>query len=348
MRRRITTVLLFTLTSFCALADQKAEIQQQIDSIAPKQLSAVLVQQDGKLLFESYYNGTSQDDLHNIRSASKTLTSLMFGIAIGRGLFDSVDDRVLPVFDDYSPQYNHTVKQNMRFFDLLSMTNPLECDDWNSFSVGNEERMYMRRDWVEFFLDLPLRGHAPWELPPEQQPYGRDFAYCTAGVSITAAAIETKAKQGLDKFAHDTLFSYLGIDKVIWPQSPTGIVQGGGGLEIRPLDLLKIGQLMLNKGKWESRQLVPSKWIKQSWTAYSQALEDRQVDYGLLWWIFSFEINGKTITTYAAAGNGGNYLFVAPELNLTAVITSTAYNKPYMHQQSQQIFEQAILSNLAE
>lgn len=332
-----------------ANADDSLNISSKISELKPQQLSSVLVMHNNKLVHESYYNGAGADELHDIRSASKTFTGLMFGRAIADGYFGSEHDKVLPIFNEHQPfLYPSDVKSNMTFFDLLSMTNPLECDDMNEISAGQEEKMYLTRDWIAFFLNLPARANPPWETPMDKQPFGRDFAYCTAGISVAAAAIEYASKRRLSDYTKEALFAPLGIVDSEWPYSATGITQGGGGVRIKPKDLIKIGQLVLNKGSWSGKQLIPSSWIEKSLASYSESMPELNATYGITWWRFPFDINGKVVDSFAAAGNGGNYLFVVPELKVTAVITATAYNTRYMHQQTQAIFANVILPALLQ
>ncbi len=346
LETRSFTACLLVLAGLAHASNDKQQIGVKIAALKPQKLSSVLVMHNDQLLHESYYNDTSAEDLHDIRSASKTLTSLMFGRAIADGYFQSEKDKVLPIFKGVQVSHLTTEKSAMTFFDLLSMTNPLECDDMNDLSAGHEEKMYLTKDWVHFFLNLPERANPPWETPIAKMPYGRDFAYCTAGISVTAAAIEIAAKQRLSDYTKAALFQPLGISESEWLYNGKGITQGGGGLKIKPRDLLKIGQLILHKGKWSGKQLVPEAWIEKSLQSYSLAMPDMNATYGLSWWRFPFTVNGKTIDSFAAAGNGGNYLFVVPELNATAVITATAYNTRYMHQQTHAIFANAILPAL--
>lgn len=343
--------LIFSITLGLSPWLQAAEplaIQADIEALKLQKMAGILVQQHNQLLYEQYFNGSSARALHDIRSASKSVTSLLFGMALQQQLFTSEQDLVLPVFADYQPLLFATkAKTAMTFFQLLSMTNPLECNDWTEYSAGNEERMYLQADWLSFVLNLPERGHAPWEKAPADQPYGRDFAYCTAGVFLTGAAIERKTKMKLSDYAQQQLFTPLGIHEVSWPYSPKGLIQGGGGLKIKAPDLLKIGQLMLNKGQWQGKSLVSADWLQKSFTPYSEAMSEMHADYGLTWWIFSYPINGKTIKAYAAAGNGGNYLFVIPAYNATVVTTSSAYNTHYMHRQIHQLMQTVILPALS-
>lgn len=319
----ITFGFAFACKAAIAYADT-TDIEAKVEAMEPKQLSAVLVMQDNKMVYEQYYNGSSANQLHDIRSASKTFTGLMFGVAIEDGLFDSADEKVLSVFEEnQSLLYPSEQKSQMTFFDLLTMTNPLECDDMNSFSAGNEEKMYLTYDWVSFFLNLPARGNPPWEKPMVQQKYGRDFSYCAAGISITAGAIEKRSGMRFSDYTQEKLFDSLGISTVEWPYSEAGMTQGGGGVEITAKDLIKIGQLVLQKGLWHNVQLISQAWIEKSLKAYSVSMPEMNATYGITWWHFPFQLGEKTIVTHAAAGNGGNYLFVIPELNAAVVILAT-------------------------
>ena len=347
--RGILTIVLAGFISLPLYANNidKDELEAQIAALEPKQLTSVIVSQHNALLFEQYYNGAQTDDRQNIRSASKSLTGLMFGRAIADGHFTSENDTVLASFPERTDLlFPSDEKSAMTFFDLLSMTNPLECDDMNNFSAGHEERMYLQKDWVGFFLNLPTRANPPWEPRMEEQPFGRDFAYCTAGISITAAAIERATKTTFAQYIQVALFDKLGIKETVWPYSAEGITQGGGGLSIRPIDLLKIGHLVLNKGSWNGEQLIPESWIAKSLQSYSVAMPELNATYGLTWWHFPYSVNDQTVDAYAAAGNGGNYLFVVPEHHIATVITATAYNTRYMHTQAQGIFSTIVLPAL--
>lgn len=343
--------LLIASISFMPLvrAQNVLDLNAAIAALQPKKLTSVLVMQHDQLLYESYYNGASVETLHDVRSASKTITGLMFGKAIEDGFFRSEQDKVLQAFPRYHKHlYPGEYKSNMTYFDLLTMTGPLECNDFNNMSAGNEERMYLTYDWVEFFFNLPRRGVPPWELATVGKEYDRTFSYCTAGISITAAAIEAKTGMKFSEYTNKALFSKLGIDKVEWPYNQAGITQGGGGLKIRARDLMKIGQLVLKKGRWNDQELLPTDWLSKSLKSYSLAMAEPKATYGITWWHFQYPYQDGVISSFAATGNGGNYLYIVPELGLSAVITATAYNTRYMHKQTQAIFSQVILPAVAQ
>lgn len=320
-------------------------LEEKIAQQEYKQITSVLVQKDGNLLYEQYFNNGSSELLNDVRSASKSITAILFGMALEDGYFKSVEDRVLPIFKHKQPIADlFAAKKSMTFDQLLAMTSPLECNDFERASAGNEEKMYLRKDWERFILDLPEAGTPPWEAKSEDRPYGRTFRYCTGGVFMLGAAIEYASDTTLTAYADKKLFKPLDISHKRWQFSPMGIAQGGGGLGLRSRDLIKIGQLMLNGGRYGQQQLLSKAWVEAMFKPRSVAMADMNIDYGYLWWINHFEINGKDITAYAASGNGGNYVFVVPQLNLTAVITAQAYNTPYMHPQAREIMTDHILA----
>jgi CubicO group peptidase (beta-lactamase class C family) len=309
-----------------------------------KSITSVLVVDHGRLVYEHYFNDGSTDLLNDVRSASKSLTAMLVGAAIQRGAIPDVEAPVYAYFPDVHIDHPDPRRAAITLEDLISMSSILECDDENPFSAGNEERMYVSERWLDFALNIPIRGYAPWVTRPNDSPYGRTFSYCTAGAFLAGAVVERATKMPLASFAHEVLEAPLGITRVKWNTSSEGVGMGGGGTRYRSRDLAKIGLLVADGGQWHGSQVLPKAWVTAMLTPHAQARED--ADYGYLWWQFRFPIDGVQTKVWAMSGNGGNYVFVLPERGLVTVITSQAYNKSFAHPQSQAIFRDYILTSL--
>ncbi len=226
--------------------------------------------------------------------------------------------------------------------DFLTMSSPLECDDWNDASRGNEERMYLVEDWAQFILDLPIRGRMHLGEKEELPPYGRNFSYCTGGVFTLSEVLQKATGQRTDHFAEEKLFGPLGITTAKWFYSPLNIPQTGGGLRLSCRDLLKIAQLYLDGGNWHGRRIVSESWVKASTTPHARI--DDSTEYGYLWWLKSFSVNGKSYPAFFMSGNGGNKVVAIPSLDMAVVITSTNYNTHGMHEQTEKILTDYVLA----
>lgn len=334
-------------------------------------LTSVVIARHGKLVYEGYFGDTDRDTLRNTRSVTKTITGMLLGIAIDRGLVGGVDAPVLGFFSDRRPFANPDPrKDKIALEDFLTMSSPLECNDWDDESRGNEERMYVENDWVKFALDLPVRapgaeirnsraevrdagrglkdGAAPLAPAPSKMASpdggapGRRFSYCTAGVGTLGAVIERAAKTPLPDFAMSALLRPLGIEKASWRTSPTGLAFGGGGLELRSRDLLKLAELYRDGGAWQGKRVVSEAWVRRSVTPYVRI--DEKTEYGYLWWLRSFGVNGKTWPVWFMSGNGGNKVVVVPALGIVAVLSSQNYNAKGMHLVTDKLLQEHVLA----
>src|SRR5882672_2515873 len=209
-----------------------------------KKIGSVLMARHGKLVYEAYFDGDS-NSLRDTRSATKSITDVLIGIAIGEKKLSGVDARVLQLLPEHGPKMQNPDprKDKITVEDFLTMSSALECDDWNDASRGNEERMYLVEDWAQFILDLPVRGRMHLGEQIDPPPYGRYFSYCTGGVFTLSEVIQKATGVRTDHYADEKLFGPLGITDAKWVYSPMNVPQTGGGLRLTSRDLLKIAQL---------------------------------------------------------------------------------------------------------
>ena len=320
----------------------------QVDSLIKagdfERISSIAIVHGGQLVFERYYGDNEIKTLHNTRSVTKTITGTLIGSLIQQGKLASEQELAAPYSKGEATLYPDPRKNATTIEDLLTMSSMVECDDWNQWSRGNEERMYLVEDWHQFYWDLPIKGFPAWTTKPEDALYGRSFSYCTAGVVVLGDVINT-ITGSLEEFAEASLFSKLGITNYQWQMTPTGVPMTGGGLGLRSRDLLKIGQLYLNDGEWNGEQIISPDWVKKSTTPHARIEFGPGYDYGYLWWITEF--GGER--AYYMTGTGGNKVAVFPDLDVVAVVTSTYFNGGMnAHAQSERILGEFIVPSMKE
>jgi len=305
-------------------------------------IGSVLIARHGKLLYEGYFDSDAAS-LRDTRSATKSITDVLVGIAIDDHKLSGVSARVLALLSERAKKIQNPDprKTAITVEDFLTMSSPLECDDWNDASRGNEERMYLVEDWAQFILDLPIRGRMHVGEKEDPPPYGRNFSYCTGGVFTLSEVLQTATGERTDRYAQEKLFGPLGITDAEWVYSPLNVPQTGGGLRLRSRDLLKIAQLYLNGGAWHGQRIVSAGWVKASTTPHARI--DESTEYGYLWWLKSFSAGGKSYPAFFMSGNGGNKVVAIPSLDMAVVITSTNYNTHGMHEQTETILTDYVL-----
>ncbi|NIM16622.1 MAG: serine hydrolase [Candidatus Aminicenantes bacterium] len=287
------------------LADLLETIQTQNYPIR-----CLLVIRNGYLVVEAYFHPFQEGFWHVIHSCTKSITSSLIGIAIHQGYIAGEDRRVLDFFPEYSVENLDDRKESLTLRHLLMMASGLNTRDTAYYNWEGLTEMMASSDWAKYVLDLPMVA-----------PPGTRFEYSN-GVSYLLAAILQKAtnRPGLD-YAHMNLFSHLGIpaSHVDWPMSPQGVVIGWGRIRMRPVDMAKLGFLYLQKGKWDTRQLLPADWIRKA--TQRQITTNTPIDgYGYQWWVTN---QGY----FTALGYAGQYIIVHPEKNLVVVFTSAFANQ---------------------
>ena len=308
-----------------------------------KKIGSVLIARHGRLAYEGYFDGDASTR-RDTRSATKSITDALIGIAIDEHKLSGVDAKVLALLPERARRMQNPDprKAAITVEDFLTMSSPLECDDWNDASHGNEERMYVVEDWAQFILDLPIRGHMHVGEHPDPPPYGRYFSYCTGGVFTLSEVLEEATGQRTDRYATEKLFQPLGITNVEWVYSPMNVPQTGGGLRLTSRDLLKVAQLYLDGGQWQGRRIVSESWVHASTQPHARI--DETTEYGYLWWLKSFKCGDKNYPAFFMSGNGGNKVVAIPALDMVVVITSTNYGTRGMHEQTEKVLTDYVLA----
>lgn len=280
------------------------------------EIRSILVARNNKLVLEAYFNGWSRNRKQDLRSATKSFTSALVGIALDKGLIKSVDQKVISFFPEYESFSNWDArKEEMTIRDFLRMRTGLSCNDWNPQSQGNEEKMYNTNDWIKFVLDLPV-STTPGEV----------YSYCTGAPVTLGALVSNASGKSIPEFAAENLFSPLGITDYAWEFMPNGRTDTGGHLHLRPRDMLKFGLLYLNDGQWNGAQIVSSSWVEASTRPDGDVPGRPNMQYGYLWWHTTGTVNEKTVEAYFANGNGGQLIFIFKDINMVVVFTGGTYN----------------------
>ena len=303
---------------------KQEQIKRMEDAISTdyKNMVGMVIVKDGETVYENYYNGYTADSRIHVFSVTKSIVSILIGMAIDKGLIKSIDDKVLDYFPDYTLKRGEKTLPEIRIRDILTMTVPYK------YKFNPYTKYFTSMDWVKFSLDkMGGKGKIG------------EFRYAPIiGPDVLSGILVKATGQSVLEFAKENLFEPLdiNIEKDItfhskeeqmefykstdmngWVADPQGVNTAGWGLTLSPVDMAKIGQLFLNKGKWNGEQIVSEKWVEESTTEHSR-WKKLNLPYGYLWWVG--EKGG-----YAAMGDGGNIIYVNPDKNLVVAITSLFY-----------------------
>jgi CubicO group peptidase (beta-lactamase class C family) len=265
---------------------------------------SLLVVKNGKLVFEAYCRSLDDRDRYgHVQSVTKSITSLVFGIVKSEGYIDSLDERLYSVMPKKFPA--DTRKRSITFRHLLTMTSGLDFDN-DVFSV--EIYADKPRDPAKYILSKPL-----YAMPGER------FYYRDCDAHLVSCAIGRLTGKSEARWARERLFEPLGITEYYWDTDHTGTPMGPYGLHLKPRDMAKIGQLVLDHGRWRGRQVVDSAWVavstrRQVDTEYTT--EPHVYHYGYYWWVL------PRWGAFTASGHGGNFILVSPAQEMVVIMTS--------------------------
>lgn len=283
-----------------------------------KDVDSVLLYQRGALVLEEYFYGYSQRRPHQLRSATKSIVSALAGIAVDEGAVPSVNSPVLRWMSYASYRNPEPRKSKMTFSDFLTMSSGLDCDDHSPTSLGRETVLDDEPDWVKATLDLPMIN----------EPGSRGL-YCSGGVAVVGRLVENAVHMYLPEYAQAKLCGPLGISPADWSWNYglTNANKEYAQIHMRPRDMLKIGLLYFNGGRWQGHQVISSAWVRESLAEHSQV---DSTGYGYFWWYpwLNVETGEGSQRVYfnAAQGNGGQKIYLVPQYQLVAVFTGGDYN----------------------
>jgi len=289
-----------------------------------KSIHAVLIAQGTETIFEGYFNGHDAYTMHEAQSVTKSIQSLLVGIAIDKKFIPNVHVKI----KDYFPQYAHLDwtggKEDITLQHLLTMTAGLQWNEgeipYTAYYQNDANLQNMADDWVAFALNKPMQYKA-----------GTTFAYSSAAPILISHILREATKLPNELFALHYLYTPLGINKYFYQQCPYD-KEILADIDMYPADLLKIGQMVLKKGYFGTHQIVPQAWIQ---TIISQQVqfETAGKSYGYMWWNDIMTLsNGETIPYHYAWGYGGQHIFIIPTYDLTVVTMGGYYNTTLANQ----------------
>lgn len=242
--------------------------------------------------------------LHALQSVTKSVSSMIIGIAIERNEFPGIGEKLVGQFADREIALHDDMKKSITIENVLTMRAGFE---WDEYRHGTE--MEESDDWSSYVLDKPM-AFAP----------GTRFHYCSGASQLLSVVFEKSTGKRIDEYAEEHLFSPLGIENYHWVKSPKGVPHTGRGLFMTPRDLAKVGLLLMNEGRWSGQQIVPEKWVRASTELRVSETDVPGRGYGYQWWLIP---HGGRSRAYAIVGlgRGGQRLFILPEYGLVAAFT---------------------------
>jgi len=316
-------------------------LMKGLSGLEDNPLHGIVIVRNGKLVFETYYSGEDlsvegglhtvrkefdRDTVHCLASTSKSVTSILMGIAIDLGIVGSVDEKLFSFFPEYA-HLSDAVKDDITLRHALTMSSGIPWDESHSYTDPRNDvaQMYfLCEDPVEYVLGKDLVA-TPGDV----------FIYNTGTTNLLGEVVKRSSGESLMEFADRYLFAPLGIVDCELTDIPAGsdIAAAASLLYLRPRDMAKLGQLYLEGGTWDGRRVVPEAWVAESTAQEMAVAEDAapiqgfNTTYGYQWWRGTFETG--TTDTYYAAGWGGQFIFVLPDVDMVIVFTAGHYKGDY-------------------
>jgi CubicO group peptidase (beta-lactamase class C family) len=333
-----------------AEAGLKDDLRERLDAAFAKGtlkgLHSVLVVRGKTLAFERYYAGNDwswgtplgtiqfgPDTLHDVRSVSKSIVSLLYGIALADGKVPPADATLVEQFPQYADLIADPARRKITIGHALSMTLGLEWNEDIPYTDprNGEHQMEMAKDRYRFILERPIVAEP-----------GSRWTYNGGATAVIGHLISRGTGMGLHDYARKALFEPLGIAPSEWIKGSNGEDAAASGLRLRPRDMAKIGRLVLDRGNWGKMQIVPGEWLEASFKPYGSI--EPYVNYGYFWWLIEFKhTDGPAIV---AVGNGGQRIYAFRDLDLVIAVTAGIYNTPNQYRLPNRIVSEFVLPSL--
>jgi CubicO group peptidase (beta-lactamase class C family) len=295
-------------------------------------LDSLVIVQGGKLLLDEYFYGFGANDEHRLMSITKSVLSSLLGIAYDQGLLKP-EQKLYDFFPEYRGKPGWTAdKDKITLGMLLSMGSGFACDDYTPPLYSCLTSMYKSGDWLSYCLSQSL-SHEP----------GTHFNYCNYCMIPLGAILAKESGLSVPDFAQKYLYDPLGIQAHHWQTAPNGITEVIGSHWLRPRDMAKLGYLYLKNGKWNGKQVISESWIRQATSAQAPEDHEKDFDYGYLWWEEQMPVGNHPVKVFYAKGHGGQYIFVAPDLDLVCVMTAGNYDGERLLALPEEFFKAYIL-----
>ncbi|KRE93105.1 serine hydrolase [Paenibacillus sp. Soil766] len=289
------------------------------EKLEPANLVSCLISQGGLMIYEHYRDPYLADTVAKINSCTKSVLSAIYCIAMDQGLLPAPETPASVFFPQLAND-KESQKCEISLLHLLTMTAGF---NWTEFGGQNSfPHMTRTPNWVDFVLDQPLS-----DMP------GTRMTYNSGGSQLLSAILVQATGMSVARFAEIHLFEPLGIETYAWEQDPQGIHTGGFGLSLRPMDMLKFGQLYLQRGKWGNTQLISQELVTLSTKPAIHVEAPRRGSYGWHWWTdtypdnIDFESSRRPLNYFNAYGFGGQCIYILPSIESVVVLTNDQRKK---------------------
>ncbi len=285
-------------------------------------IRCLYIQREGNPLRNDCFRDVNPNRAYNIKSASKSVIALLVGIAIDKGYIDSINDSLISYIPSYFEMIDDEEKRSITIKQLVTMTAPLETT-----SFYNYGKWVISENWIEFILNQEKLDLDDGEM-----------VYSTGSTHLLSVLITESSGMSTREFANTYLFKPLGILVGGWDKDPQGYYMGGNNLALKPADMMKIGQLVLDNGFYKGEQIISKEWIRDSFKSYTVS-NFNPYNYGYGWWNQRL----STQQVFFAWGFGGQYIFIIPDIDAVVVLTSSLSNADQRRTYKEPIF--TLLSN---